>query len=267
MSSIASTGLAARGLTAGYGDREILHGIDVDVPEGEFTVIVGPNACGKSTLLKALARGLKPTAGSITLDGERLERYRPKQLAKRLGMLPQNPVAPEGITVAELVGRGRYPHQALLRQWSPNDEEAIALAMRQAGVEELAERGVDELSGGQRQRVWIAMALAQETPTLLLDEPTTFLDISHQIEVLELARRLHAEGRTVMAVLHELHLAFRYATRLVVMRAGEIVAQGAPAEIVTAELIERVYDLPCTIIEDPVSRTPMVIPLEGVPVR
>ncbi len=257
------SGLSARGLTAGYGDREILHRVDLDVPEGEFTVIVGPNACGKSTLLKALARGLKPTAGSITLDGEPLTAYRPKQLAKRLGMLPQSPVAPEGVTVAELVGRGRYPHQALLRQWSSSDEAVIARAMRQAGVAELAERTLDELSGGQRQRVWIAMALAQETPTLLLDEPTTFLDISHQIEVLELARSLHVAGRTVVAVLHELNLAFRYATHLVVMHDGEIVAQGVPSEVVTAELIGEVYDLPCTIIDDPVARTPMVIPLAG----
>lgn len=263
MSSTAPTGLSARRLTTGYGDREILHSVDLDVPESEFTVIVGPNACGKSTLLKTLARGLKPISGSISLDGEPLEKYRPKQLAKRLGMLPQSPVAPEGITVAELVGRGRYPHQALLRQWSTDDEEAIERAMRQAGVQALADRAVAELSGGQRQRVWIAMALAQETPTLLLDEPTTFLDISHQIEVLELARSLHAEGRTVVAVLHELNLAFRYATNLVVMHDGNIVAHGVPTEVVTADLIERVYDLPCLILEDPVAGTPMVIPLAG----
>ncbi|CAG7615780.1 Ferric enterobactin transport ATP-binding protein FepC [Leucobacter soli] len=228
--------------------------------EGELTVIVGPNACGKSTLLKALARMLRPTGGRALLDGLPLTDYHPKALARQLGLLPQSPTAPEGITFSDLVARGRYPHQSLLRQWSPGDERAVAEALAAANVADLAERRVDELSGGQRQRVWIAMALAQQTSILLLDEPTTFLDVSHQIEVLDLARRLQREGRTVVAVLHELNLAFRYATHVIVMRDGGIIGRGAPAEIVTAELIERAFDLPCTIIPDPVSKTPLVIP-------
>ncbi|MFV0435388.1 MAG: ABC transporter ATP-binding protein [Leucobacter sp.] len=256
-----SARLRGEQLRVGYGPgNEILHGVDVEVLEGELTVIVGPNACGKSTLLGALARMLKPTSGRATLDGRALGDFHPKALARQLGLLPQTPVAPEGITVSDLVARGRYPHQSLLRQWSPADERAVAEALEAANVSNLAERRIEELSGGQRQRVWIAMALAQESSILLLDEPTSFLDISHQIEVLDLARRLQREGRTVVAVLHELNLAFRYATHLIVMRDGEIIDRGDPSKIVTPELIERAYDLPCVIIEDPVSGTPLVIP-------
>lgn len=256
--------LRAEELHVGYGPRsgpEILHGVDIDVPIGELTVIVGPNACGKSTLLKTLARMLEPRDGTVLLDDRSTGDYAPKELARKLGLLPQNPRAPEGIGVADLVARGRYPHQNLVRQWSPADEQAVVEAMSAANVVDLADRSIDELSGGQRQRVWIAMVLAQQTPLLLLDEPTTYLDIAHQVEVLKLARRLQRGGRTVVAVLHELDLAFRFATHLVVMKDGHVVATGAPAEVVTSELIEDVFALPNLIVPDPRTGTPMVIPL------
>jgi iron complex transport system ATP-binding protein len=253
--------LRGREITVGYGEREVLRHLDVAVPTGELTVIVGPNACGKSTLLRALARMLGTSTGAVELDGRPIGDYPSKEVARRLGLLPQSPVAPDGITVAELVARGRYPHQGLLRQWGDADQQAVDWAVARAGVGELADRMVSELSGGQRQRVWIALALAQQSRILLLDEPTTFLDISHQVEVLELASGLRREGYTVVVVMHELGLAFRYATQLIVMRAGQIVAQGRPEQIVTAELIEDVYGLPCRIITDPETGTPLVIPL------
>jgi iron complex transport system ATP-binding protein len=246
--------------TIGYGRVAISEGLTVDIPEGEFTVILGPNACGKSTLLKALARMLKPSTGTVLLDGRDIHSQSTRAVARRLGLLPQSPIAPDGITVADLVARGRYPHQGLLRQWSADDEHVVAEAMAATDITELAGRGVDELSGGQRQRVWIAMVLAQQTPLLLLDEPTTFLDITHQIEVLDLCAKLHHEGRTLVAVLHDLNQAARYATHLIAMRDGAIVAEGAPAEIVTAEMVHRVFDLPCRIIDDPETGTPLVIP-------
>jgi len=257
------TRLLTRDLTTGYAGREILHGVDLEIPDGLMTVIVGPNACGKSTLLRSLARMLAPTGGEVVLDGTAIDRLPAKEVARRLGLLPQSATAPSGMSVADLVARGRYPHQGLWRQWSREDERAVEDAMRAADVADLRDRAVDELSGGQRQRVWLALALAQETPLLLLDEPTTYLDIAHQVEVLELARRLRHEGRTVVAVLHELHLAFRYAEHLVVMRDGAVVATGDPRDVVTAALVEEVYDLPCRIITDPVSGTPIVIPLAG----
>ncbi|RPE74506.1 MULTISPECIES: ABC transporter ATP-binding protein [unclassified Frondihabitans] len=260
----APSSLTATGLRLAYDDRVIVDGLDFAVPAGELTVIIGPNACGKSTLLKALARTLKPSAGQVSLDGKPLSSYRSKDIAKRLGMLPQSPIAPEAITVRDLVGRGRFPHQGVFRQWSVSDEAACDRAMESTGVAELADRQVAELSGGQRQRAWIAMALAQETELLLLDEPTTFLDIAHQYEVLELAARLHREGRTLVVVLHDLNQAARYATHLVVMKEGAIVAQGAPGEIVTAQLVDEVFGLPCQIIDDPQSHTPMVVPLAAV---
>ncbi|GAA4660056.1 ABC transporter ATP-binding protein [Kineococcus glutinatus] len=253
--------LSARGLTLAYERRTVVEGLDLDVPDGSFTVIVGPNACGKSTLLRALARMLTPREGGVHLDGQLIGRYRAKEVARRLGLLPQSASAPDGITVADLVARGRFPHQRFLRPWSAEDERAVAQAMAATGVDVLAERAVDELSGGQRQRVWLAMALAQETPVLLLDEPTTYLDIAHQIEVLDLCARLHEEGgRTLVAVLHDLNHACRYATHLVAMRAGRIEAQGAPAQVVDAALVERVFGLPCVVVPDPETGTPLVVP-------
>ncbi|MBB5956878.1 iron complex transport system ATP-binding protein [Saccharothrix tamanrassetensis] len=257
------TRLRAEDLTLAYDERLVAAGLDVEVPDGSFTVIVGPNACGKSTVLKALARMLKPRAGSVYLDGALISSYRSKEVARRLGLLPQSSTAPGGITVGELVSRGRYPHQRLLRQWSLDDEEITAQAMHLTGVHDLADRLVDELSGGQRQRVWLAMVLAQQTSILLLDEPTTFLDIAHQIEVLDLCAELHEDGgHTLVAVLHDLNQACRYATHLIAMKPGEgIVAQGDPADIVTAELVEHVFGLPCRVIDDPETGTPLIVPL------
>ncbi|MFC4497062.1 ABC transporter ATP-binding protein [Streptomyces ovatisporus] len=236
-------------------------GLDIAVPDNSFTVVVGPNACGKSTLLRALSRMLKPAAGSVLLDGADIGGMPAKKLARTLGLLPQSSVAPDGITVADLVARGRYPHQGLLRQWSREDERVVQESMAATAVEDLADRFVDELSGGQRQRVWLAMALAQQTQLLLLDEPTTYLDIAHQIEVLDLCAGLHEEqGRTLVAVLHDLNHAARYATHLIAMRGGQVVAQGAPGDIVTAQLVEEVFGMPCRVIEDPETGTPLVVP-------
>ncbi|KLN36331.1 iron-dicitrate transporter ATP-binding subunit [Cellulosimicrobium funkei] len=259
--------LHAEGITVGYDDRVISSDLDVSIPDGSFTVIVGPNACGKSTLLRALSRLLKPSRGQVVLDGRSISSIPAKEVARRLGLLPQSSIAPEGITVADLVARGRYPHQKLLRQWSREDEAAVVGALAATGTTELSGRLVDELSGGQRQRVWVAMVLAQETPILLLDEPTTFLDIAHQIELLELCADLNRDrGHTLVAVLHDLNHACRYATHLIAMKDGAVVAEGAPAEVVTAELVEDVFGLPCRIIADPVTGTPLVVP-EGRPRR
>ncbi|TQL48717.1 iron complex transport system ATP-binding protein [Homoserinimonas aerilata] len=252
--------LAASGLTLAYDGRTIVDGLDIEVPRGGFTIIVGPNGCGKSTLLKALSRTLKPVAGSVLLEGSPIDGMRSKAVARRLAMLPQSPIAPDGITVRDLVGRGRYPHQGIFRQWSVEDSDAVNAALASTGIEELGERYMSELSGGQRQKAWIAMVLAQRTELMLLDEPTTFLDIAHQYEVLQLCARLHGEGRTLVAVLHDLNQAARYATNLVVMKEGTIVAQGEPAATLTADLVEDVFGLPCAIIRDPESGSPMVIP-------
>ena len=256
------TRLLARDVTLGYEGRTVARDLSVTVPDDSFTVIIGPNACGKSTLLAALARVLTPAAGAVLLDGQEIASYRSKEVARRLGLLPQTATAPSGITVGDLVARGRYPHQRLLRQWSDADEVAVAEAMARTDVADLAPRLVDELSGGQRQRVWIAMALAQETPILLLDEPTTYLDISTQVDVLELCARLHADlGRTLVAVLHDLNLAARYATHLVALgRGGVVAATGPPAEILTEELVTDVFGLACRVLPDPETGTPMVVP-------
>lgn len=256
--------LEARAVTLEYGERIISRDLSFAVPEGVFTVIVGPNACGKSTLLRALSRLLKPSHGKVVLDGEAIARLPAKAVARRLGLLPQSSIAPDGITVADLVARGRYPHQKFLQRWTPADEQAVADAVEATRIEDLSERLVDELSGGQRQRVWIAMVLAQQTPLLLLDEPTTFLDIAHQIELLNLLRSLNRrQGNTVVAVLHDLNHACRYAGHIVAMRQGQIVAQGTPRDIITAELVNEVFGLPCMVIEDPVTHTPLVVPLDA----
>jgi ABC-type cobalamin/Fe3+-siderophores transport system ATPase subunit len=253
--------LHGRGLTLAYETRVVCEQLDVEILDGSLTVIVGPNACGKSTLLRALARMLKPKAGAVILDGQEIGSIASKEVARRLGLLPQSPIAPDAITVADLVARGRYPHQRLLRQWSRDDEHAVLQALRATGVEDLSARAVDELSGGQRQRVWLAMVLAQHTPLLLLDEPTTFLDIAHQIEVLDLCADLHEHhGHTIVAVLHDLNHACRYATHLIVMSDGQIVATGDPAEIVDGELIERVFGLRCRVIDDPETGAPLIVP-------
>ncbi|MFB7588625.1 ABC transporter ATP-binding protein [Streptomyces sp. NPDC056169] len=254
--------LRAENLTLSYGQRTVATGLGVDIPDHSFTVIIGPNACGKSTLLTALARMLKPRAGQVYLDGRAISSYRSREVARRLGLLPQSSTAPGGITVGDLVARGRYPHQGMLKQWSADDEAAVVEAMRKTGVLELADRPVDDLSGGQRQRVWLSMVLAQQTSILLLDEPTTFLDIAHQVEVLDLCAELHArEGHTVVAVLHDLNQACRYATHLIVMRPGGVIAaEGDPSTVMTAELVEDVFGLPCRIIDDPETGTPLMVP-------
>lgn len=253
--------LTAQNVTLGYDQRVIAENLSVEIPDHSFTVIVGPNACGKSTLLRALARMLRPTAGQVLLDGRAITSTPAKQVARTLGLLPQSSVAPDGITVADLVARGRYPHQGLLRQWSARDERIVLESMASTGVAELADRAVDELSGGQRQRVWIAMALAQQTPLLLLDEPTTYLDIQHQLEVLDLCAQLHEEqGRTLVAVLHDLNQAARYATHLIALRGGVVVAEGPPAQVVTARLVEEVFGVACRVIDDPETGTPLVVP-------
>ncbi|MBF9134379.1 ABC transporter ATP-binding protein [Plantactinospora sp. S1510] len=253
--------LSTRDLSVGYDDRTVLDGLDLDLPADAFTVIVGPNACGKSTLLRTMARLLTPRRGTVLLDGTAIRDLPTRAVARRLGVLPQSPLVPEGVTVADLVGRGRQPYQRWWRQWSPSDEVAVAEAMELADVQELAERPVDTLSGGQRQRVWIAMTLAQDTEALLLDEPTTFLDLAHQVEVLDLLHRLRTErGRTVVAVLHDLNQAARYADHLVAMRAGAVVAAGPPRQILTVDLVREVFGLDCVVVPCPVTGAPLVVP-------
>ncbi|MDO7880828.1 ABC transporter ATP-binding protein [Salinibacterium soli] len=253
--------LAAEAVSLGYGDRTVVDSLDLAVAPGAITAIVGANGSGKSTLLKALARLIPTRSGRVLLDGADIHRMPPKQVARTLGLLPQGPVAPEGIAVADLVGRGRHPHQRLLATWTSHDYEAVASALEATGIADLADRAVDELSGGQRQRAWIAMALAQETDILLLDEPTTFLDVAHQIEVLDLLTDLNrSRGTTIVMVLHDLNLASRYSDQLVAMRDGRIHAVGAPVEVVTAELVREVFGLESRVIPDPLSDTPIVLP-------
>ncbi|NYG60003.1 iron complex transport system ATP-binding protein [Nocardioides daedukensis] len=252
--------LRARELSLGYGDRLVVEGLDLELPDGAFTAIVGPNACGKSTLLRSLVRLQPARTGNVELDQRPITSWKGKEIARELGFLPQSTVSPEGIRVAGLVRRGRFAHQGLLGAWTPADEEAVASAMQSAGVADIADRPLAELSGGQRQRVWIAMVLAQQTPYLLLDEPTTFLDIAHQYDLLRLLRRQVEEGRTVVVVLHDLNQACRFADHVVAMRAGRIVASGRPAEVVTAPLVEEVFGMECVVVPDPVTGTPMVVP-------
>ncbi|MCC4907468.1 ABC transporter ATP-binding protein [Microbacterium sp. cx-59] len=254
--------LVADRVTLGYGDRVIVDALDLEVPAGRITTIVGANACGKSTLLKSMARLLAPTSGSVLLDGKAIHRQPTRQVARVLGLLPQSPIAPDGIAVSDLVSRGRHPHQGALARWTQTDEDAIARALDATGTVHLADRPVDELSGGQRQRAWIAMALAQETDVLLLDEPTTFLDISHQIDVLDLLTDLNRErGTTIVMVLHDLNLAARYADHLVAMADGAIVASGTSSDVLTAATVREVFGLNSRIISDPLTGRPMVVPM------
>ncbi|PYE42904.1 iron complex transport system ATP-binding protein [Rhizobium sp. PP-F2F-G20b] len=254
--------LVATELSAGYDGKEILKGLDLTIRSGRITVIVGANACGKSTFLRTLSRLLTPTKGHVLLDGTSIHRTPARQLARTLGLLPQAPIAPEGITVADLVSRGRHPHKSLFSRWTRKDDEAVDGALAATKTFDLAERPVDELSGGQRQRVWIAMALAQETEILLLDEPTTFLDINHQIEVLDLLTDLNRErGTTAVMVLHDLNLAARYADDLVAMAGGKIHAFGTPDEVLTEDMVREVFGLESRIIADPLSGRPMMLPI------
>lgn len=255
-------GLTVSRLVAGYGEATVLDGLDLAVAPGQVTAIVGANACGKSTLLRAMSRLLRPRGGRVLLDGKDIHRTAPRALARKLGLLPQSPIAPEGITVLDLVGRGRNPHLGLLSGWSRRDEEAVTAALQATQTLELAERPVDELSGGQRQRVWIAMALAQETELLLLDEPTTFLDIRHQVEVLDLLLDLNrARGTTIVMVLHDLNLASRYCDTLIAMAGGRLHAIGPPDAVLTASMVHQVFGIDSSIVTDPLSGRPMMLPI------
>lgn len=257
-----SHSLEVDGATVAYGDRVVLDDLDLAVPPGRISIIVGANACGKSTLLRAMARLIAPTSGSVLLDGAPITAMPTKKVATVLGLLPQTPIAPEGIVVADLVGRGRYPHQGLFSRWTAADDAAVAEALEATGSLDLAERPVDELSGGQRQRVWISMALAQQTDVLLLDEPTTFLDVSHQVDVLDLVTDLNrARGTTVVIVLHDLNLAARYADHLFAVKDGRVFASGSPREVVTPETVEAVFGMASRVIDDPVTGTPLVVPI------
>ncbi|GLQ09924.1 ABC transporter ATP-binding protein [Devosia yakushimensis] len=254
--------LIAAGMDLGYGDRQVVADFNLTVPPGKLTVIVGANACGKSTVLRGMARLLAPTRGAVYLDGKPIHTMPTREVATVLGVLPQSPIAPDAIVVADLVGRGRYPHQGWFRRWTPEDDEAVAEALRATDTLELADRPVDELSGGQRQRVWIAMALAQQTDLLLLDEPTTFLDINHQVEVLDLLTDLvRNNGRTVVVVLHDLNLACRYADHIVAMKAGRLVAEGKPSEVMTEAIVADVFGMASRVVIDPISDTPMIVPI------
>ncbi|MBY0163763.1 ABC transporter ATP-binding protein [Cytobacillus firmus] len=253
--------LGAKGLGLSYGGDFIFENLDLTVPIGKITVFIGSNGCGKSTLLRSMARLLKPQRGSVVLNGADIASLSTKDVARKLAILPQGPTAPEGLTVMQLVKQGRYPYQSWLRQWSREDEEAVTAALESTGLTELADRTVDSLSGGQRQRAWIAMTLAQETPIILLDEPTTYLDLTHQIEVLDLLYDLNAkEQRTIVMVLHDINLACRYADHIVAIRDGSIKAEGKPEDIIDSELMQTVFQLPCEIIPDPLYGTPMCVP-------
>jgi iron complex transport system ATP-binding protein len=254
--------LRAGGVTLGYGDRPIVTDLSFAVPDQQVSVIVGANACGKSTLLRGLARLLRPTSGTVVLDGEAIHSLPTKQVAKKLGLLPQSPVVPDGVTVVDLVSRGRHPHQGVFGRWTAADEAAVADALALTDTLDLADRNVDELSGGQRQRVWLALALAQETDLLLLDEPTTYLDIAHQVEVLDLLVDLNKNrGTTVVMVLHDLGLSARYADHLVAILGGEVYAEGRPADVVTEAMVSDVFGLESRVVVDPVSATPLILPI------
>jgi iron complex transport system ATP-binding protein len=256
--------LSARSVHVGYGDRTVVRGLSLDVLEGSVTTVIGPNGCGKSTLLRALGRLLRPSEGTVVLDGSDIASLPTREVARRLALLPQSPTAPEGLIVRDLVTRGRHPRQSWLRQWSRDDEQVVEQALEWTAMTDLADHPVDELSGGQRQRAWLAMALAQDTGLLLLDEPTTYLDLAHQVEVLDLVVRLNREsGRTVVMVLHDLALAARYSQRLVVMGDGLLVDQGPPAEVLTEDMLLAVFGLRARVLVDPVGGGPLVVPISA----
>ena len=252
----------AEHVISGYDNKTILHDISVTIPSNQISIIIGANGCGKSTLLKTMARLIKPTSGQVTLDGKSIHKIQPKQLAKVLGLLPQSPIVPEGITVADLVGRGRFPHHTFFKGWTKKDYEAVAEAMEIMNITEFADCHIDELSGGQRQRVWIAMALAQQTDILFLDEPTTYLDITYQVEILDMLTDLNKKfGTTIVMVLHDINLSARYADHIFALHNGKLVAEGAPAEVITSSLIKDIFGLDCMVIQDPVSHSPSVVPI------
>jgi ABC-type cobalamin/Fe3+-siderophores transport system ATPase subunit len=258
--------LRAEALDVAYGDRPVLHDVDLDLPNQKVTAIVGPNGCGKSTLLKTLARVLSPASGTVWLDGHAIHQLPTRQVARQVGLLPQSTVAPEQLTVADLVARGRYPHRGAFGRWTDTDRQAVEDALAATTTSDLRDRPVDELSGGQRQRVWIAMVLAQQTPVLLLDEPTTYLDLGHRLEVLRLLRQLNQQRHvTVVMVLHDLHEAARHADHLIAMADGRIVAQGPPAATVTPDLVHDVFGVHCTTVPCPVTGAPLIVPLDDPP--
>lgn len=251
----------AEQIVAGYNNKVVIEGVDLVIPSNKISVIIGSNGCGKSTLLKTLARLIKPIAGNITLDGKPIGKIPPKKLARVIGLLPQSPIVPEGISVTDLVGRGRFPHQSLLTGWTKKDYEAVAEAMTIMDITEFANHNIDELSGGQRQRVWIAMALAQQTDILFLDEPTTFLDITYQIEILDLLTDLNRKhGTTILMVLHDINLSARYADYIFALHKGKLVAEGEPSKVVTSTLVKDIFGLDCTVIKDPIAGSPLVVP-------
>lgn len=251
-----------KNIQSGYDNKMILEDVSLSIPSNKISIIIGANGCGKSTLLKTMSRLIKPTNGEVLLDGKSIHHMPPKQLAKTLGLLPQSPVVPEGITVADLVGRGRFPHQTLFKGWSKEDYQAVSDALEMMNITEFADRNIDELSGGQRQRVWIAMALAQQTDILFLDEPTTYLDITYQVEILDLLTDLNRKyGTTIVMVLHDINLSARYADYLFAVKKGQLIAEGAPSDILTSALIKETFNLDCQVISDPVSHTPLIIPI------
>ncbi|MBH0230905.1 ABC transporter ATP-binding protein [Halobacillus yeomjeoni] len=253
--------LLANNLTLGYGDSIIIDSLNVTIPKGEVTVLIGGNGCGKSTLLRSMARLLKPKMGEVVLDNEDISKMKTKEVAKKMAILPQSPTTPEGLSVYQLVKQGRYPYQGLTRRWSKEDEAAVEKALEDTNMSEMRDRAVDSLSGGQRQRAWIAMTLAQDTDTILLDEPTTYLDMTHQIEILDLLFDLNQEhGRTVVMVLHDINLACRYADHLIAVKDKTVFAQGRPEEVVTCDLMQHVFNMTCDVREDPLFGTPMCIP-------
>lgn len=249
-------------LVAGYDNKAILQGVSLAIPSNKISIIIGSNGCGKSTLLKTMARLIKPISGQVMLDDKSINKIPPKQLARVLGLLPQSPIVPEGITVADLVGRGRFPHQSFLKGWSTEDYDAVAEAMEMMNITELSDSHIDELSGGQRQRVWIAMALAQQTDILFLDEPTTYLDITYQVEILDLLTDLNRKyGTTIVMVLHDINLSARYADYIFALHKGRLVSEGTPANVITSELIKDIFNLNCVVTQDPVSDSPSVVPI------